>query len=133
MDLQVCQPGCSSSQTCNQCDTFSKQVETFCNYLTIFGCASLDFTLVSWSFGVSNLRLHVIASGVIMSLFHHVIMLTCQLLTTFLNPWKFMATLGNPTFWQIMPMFGNFLLMFGHFLAIFFYLFATFASIGKFC
>merc|ERR1711963_1285043 len=22
---QVCQPGCSSSQTCNQCDTFSKQ------------------------------------------------------------------------------------------------------------
>ena len=26
--LQVCQPGCSSSQTCNQCDTFSKQVST---------------------------------------------------------------------------------------------------------
>ena len=111
MHLQVCQPGCSSSQTCNQCDTFSKQVRVFCYYPSIFGCASISRLyprqLVIRGFKLKASCHRFWCHCFIVSWSHQVIRSTCQLLKTFLNPWKLTASLGN-------PIVGNFLLMFGH-------------------
>ena len=134
MDLQVCQPGCSSSQTCNQCDTFSKQVETFCNYLTIFGCASLPRLyprqLVIRSFKLKASCHCFWCHNVIVSSCDHVDLPTfdnfSQSLEIYGNFGKsnFLANYANvwQLFANVWPLFGNF-----------FYLFATFASIGKIC
>ena len=126
MHLQVCQPGCSSSQTCNQCDTFSKQVGVFCDYPSIFGCASISRLyprqLVIRGFKLKASCHRFWCHCFIVSWSHQVIRSTCQLLKTFLNPWKLTASLGN-------PIVGNFLLMFGH---LWFFV-ASSVSIRHFC